>query len=133
MICNYCRQPLPYGAQRCPYCGAYVSYENMNPCPPTPSEPPYQGPTGLGNIHLHYDGNWMLFDAKIKLYANGYEIGRYSIKKPFDIDIPAPGSAMLSMKCIFRSAEINAYCGTGQAYVTLIYDRITGGFTFIQR
>lgn len=98
--------------------------------------PPIPPPPRQGTITLSYSGFWALIDSKIRVSVNGYEVGYFSFKKPFRIDIPVTQVNMHLHAVLggIRKADIDIHTTPGQCYqVFLDYDRILGGISFVLR
>lgn len=97
----------------------------------TPPPPPPQG-----FIYLSYDGNWALFDSKLRISVNGSEIGVYSFKKPFQIQIPVTRPEM-HLHVLFggiRTDDLIVRTTPGMNYYVLLdYNRAWGSVSFILR
>ncbi len=48
--------------------------------------------TEFGTLHIEWKGTWILFDSSVILYVNGHEIGAYSFKDGFKVDVPITSS-----------------------------------------
>ena len=114
-ICYNCKTQLVEGAKFCPICGK--STNNLT----------------NGVLTIRWDGNWMLFDAKIHLRVDGTQIGSYSFKKGFVATVPITSNTMLvDVKCWFRSYQPVLRMNPLEDHTLyLMYSRITGGFDFM--
>ena len=112
--CSKCGTQLSEGVKYCPKCGKSIDEER-------------------GELTIKWDGQWMLFDAKIHIRVDGIEIGAYSFKKGFEVTIPITSNRMLiDVKCTIRSYQPILIMNPSVNHTLyIIYSRFTGGFDFV--
>ena len=116
-FCINCGAQISDGVKFCPMCGKLICPSNSN----------------NGNLTIKWEGQWMLIDAKVHIWADNSKIGSYSFKKGFEINLPITSPEMkIGIKCSIRSYQpilkMNPYV---DHTLHLIYSRFTGGFDFI--
>ncbi|MBR5350598.1 MAG: zinc ribbon domain-containing protein [Prevotella sp.] len=116
-ICINCGAQMSDGSKYCPKCGFPFDISNQR----------------LGNLTIEWEGQWMLIDAKVHIWADGNKIGSYSFKKGFEVTIPITSAQMkIGVKCSIRSYQPILRMNPFEDHTLhLIYSRITGGFDFI--
>ena len=111
-----CGKVLSDKAKMCPNCGA-----------------PTEANANTNNtLTIIYNGTWLLIDSSIRLLVNGNEIGKYSYKKGFGVEIPiTSGIITIELKSLFRTSThiFKALPNTNYTcYVT--YNRYVGKFKY---
>ena len=118
--CKYCGGRITGRASVCPNCGS-----PLGTAVDTPNG-------GGGNLHIEWEGAWMLVDAKIELLVNKKRIGLYPFIDGFSVDVPIEEEKTeVRVKCSFRNVKHTFDLDPNQNYnLKVTYSRITGGFGF---
>ena len=117
VYCGTCGSLINEGEIYCPRCGSLINSSHV----------------GVGTLTIKWEGQWMLFDAKIHVCVNGDTVGSYSFKKGFEVSVPITSEKMLiGVKCSIRSCQPVLNVNPALDYTLyLIYSRFTGGFDFV--
>ena len=116
-FCKYCGSQINEKVCFCPNCGAQLRQQ----C------------TGNGKLTIKFDGQWMLFDAKINIRVNESQRGSFSFKKGFEVTVPINSNRLLvDVKCTIRSYQPVLNVNPSEDYTLyLTYSRFIGNFDFI--
>lgn len=119
--CSNCGHQLKEGAKFCPKCGKPI-YNSLNP----------QIEAKNGNLHIRWDGAWIMFDTTVTITSNGTYVGDYSFKEGFRVIVPIDSDVMrVGIKCGFRESTHVIILRTDIDYsLNLSYNPLSGGFGY---
>ena len=85
-------------------------------------------------VQIQFQGTWFLIDAKVEVYLDGENLGKFSIKNGFNIDKEIlPGKHMISTKIPIRgSKQFPFEVSKDTSIITLSYSRMWGNFSEIE-